>query len=293
VSILTSMDEYKFWHDEKLTRSITNIDECLVDIFNPDRLTSSEKDKVLQLCTVNNFALFQLQNIDSFTNDSITNISAQFGLTNSDDHLYAPKSGLSRITQSKNEEQATFIPYTSKAISWHTDGYYNPTSKRIRAFTLFCVNKAASGGSNAWIDPQIVYLLLRENNPDVARALTHSNAMTIPTHEVNGSIRRPKSTGPIFFIDKVTKKLSMRYTQRKKNILFLNSIELKQAVEYLDKLLDSDSAHHFKLLFEPGQGIICNNVIHNREQFSDDPSRPRLLLRGRYYNQTGTLQSEN
>jgi hypothetical protein len=30
------------------------------------------------------------------------------------------------------------------------------------------------------------------------------------------------------------------------------------------------------------QGLICNNVLHNRSAFVDDPEHPRLLLRGRY-----------
>jgi hypothetical protein len=30
-------------------------------------------------------------------------------------------------------------------------------------------------------------------------------------------------------------------------------------------------------------GVICNNVLHARTAFRDDPSRPRLLYRARYY----------
>jgi hypothetical protein len=29
-------------------------------------------------------------------------------------------------------------------------------------------------------------------------------------------------------------------------------------------------------------GLLCNNVLHDRSAFSDDPSRPRLLYRARY-----------
>ena len=36
---------------------------------------------------------------------------------------------------------------------------------------------------------------------------------------------------------------------------------------------------------QAGEGLICNNVLHNRTQFtdSDDPALKRLLYRGRYY----------
>jgi hypothetical protein len=29
-------------------------------------------------------------------------------------------------------------------------------------------------------------------------------------------------------------------------------------------------------------GLVCNNVLHDRTGFDDDPSRPRLLYRARY-----------
>jgi hypothetical protein len=30
-------------------------------------------------------------------------------------------------------------------------------------------------------------------------------------------------------------------------------------------------------------GILCNNVLHDRTGFTDDPARPRLLYRARYH----------
>jgi len=33
------------------------------------------------------------------------------------------------------------------------------------------------------------------------------------------------------------------------------------------------------------QGIVCNNVIHKRSGFVEDKGNPRLLLRGRYFDQ--------
>jgi hypothetical protein len=130
----------------------------------------------------------------------------------------------------------------------------------------------------------MIYLLLREDNPDVVKALIHPEAMSIPEHRVDGEVRRKTSTGPIFFIDELSKKLSLRYTQRKKNIEFLDSLEIKQAVEHLDVLLSTTTDYHFKRLMQTGQGMLCNNVLHKRNAFTDDKDNPRLLLRGRYFN---------
>ncbi|VVM26098.1 hypothetical protein BSPWISOXPB_5465 [uncultured Gammaproteobacteria bacterium] len=92
----------------------------------------------------------------------------------------------------------------------------------------------------------MVYLLLRENNVDVVKALTHPQAMSIPEHEVDGQVRRAKSTGAIFLIDEPSAELYMRYTQRKKNIEFLDSSEVKQAMTLLDDLLKIPTPHHFE-----------------------------------------------
>ncbi len=285
-NILTDSEQYCYWRDEKLAAAATELSACLIEIKNPLVLSKVEKNKIQQSCQQNNFALFHIEARDDYEN-AIVNINTQFGLKDYDRHLFVKNQGLAYITQSNNKDQSEFIPYTNKGLGWHTDGYYNPIEQRIRAFSLFCVRPGASGGANQWIDSQMVYLLLRENNPDIAKALTHPQTMVIPEHRVNNEVRRPTSTGPVFFIDEVSGALSMRYTQRKTNIAFLDSIEIRRAVESLDKLLNGTSSYHFAHLMSAGQGLLCNNIVHKRSTFTDDADQPRLLLRGRYFNRIG------
>ena len=281
--LLNNPDAYQYWRDEKLANSTTKLENCLLEINNPFALNAAQKNKIKSLCQHNNFALFSLQTQDNYPN-AIVAINQQLGLKDFDQHLYIKNQGLAHITQSDDKQQGEFIPYSNKKLSWHTDGYYNSPQQLIRAFSLFCVNPASSGGENQWIDPQMVYLLLRENNPDIVKALTHPQAMTIPEHQIDGKLRRAVSVGPIFFIDEKTSTLSMRYTQRRKNIEFFNSVEITQAVQHLDRLLKSKTAYHFECLLQRGQGLLCNNVLHKRSRFSDNKNNSRLLLRGRYFN---------
>lgn len=283
MSILDNDDDYKYWRDNKLSHLKTQISDCFIQIDNPIDLKKTEKNQIKQLCETMGFALFQTPKQDN-NQKSIVEMNRQLGLVDFDQHLYVKDQGLAHITQSSDKEILEFIPYTSKAIGWHTDGYYNSVAKRIRAFSLFCVRPALEGGINEWIDPQMVYLMIREKDPDVTKALTHPKAMTIPEHKIDGQTRRKESLGPIFFIDELTKALYMRYTQRKKNIDFFDSVEIKQAVQYLDKTLGQQSEFHFQYLMQPNQGILCNNVLHKRSEFVDNPKKPRLLLRGRYFN---------
>ncbi|KAA0444685.1 MAG: TauD/TfdA family dioxygenase [Candidatus Thioglobus sp.] len=276
------LDNYQFWRDEKLANAAGSLEECLVEVANPQKLTAAEAGKIKQLCADNNFALFTIPPQSDYPR-AIIDFNQQFDLTNQDQHLYLQNDGLAHITQSSERGQSEFIPYTDRAIGWHTDGYYNAPSQRIRAFSLFCVTPAASGGISQWIDPQMAYILLREKNADAADALANPQALGVPEHIVDGIVRRAASVGPIFFIDEQTRQLSMRYTQRKRYILPY-SAEVGQAVEVLDDILQSKNPQRFEYRLDANQGIICNNVIHNRSTFTDDLSRPRLLLRGRYGN---------
>jgi alpha-ketoglutarate-dependent taurine dioxygenase len=283
MSILNNLDEYKRWRDGKLANASTKIESYLIEISNPFELACSEKDRIKILCQQNNFALFNIEQQNNYP-QAIIAINKQLGLTDYDPHLYAQDQGLAHITQSVKKDQTEFIPYTDKAIGWHTDGYYNTIAQRIRAFSLFCVTPANRGGENQWIDQKMVYLQLRESNPDVAKALTHIHAMSIPEHVVNGVVRRKTSIGAIFFIDEPSSQLYMRYTQRKKNIKFLDSQEVKQAVTVLDAHLSVTTEYHFSHTMTANQGILCNNILHKRSGFIDNPLNPRLLLRGRYFN---------
>ncbi|WP_369176904.1 TauD/TfdA family dioxygenase [Candidatus Thiodubiliella endoseptemdiera] len=277
-NVLTNLSDYQFWRDEKLAKAASKLDPCIVDIHNPLTLTTAEKSKIQSLCQQNNFALIQTQTQADYSH-AIVHLNQQLGLKAYDRHLFVNNDTLAHITPTSNPQQGEFIPYTNKAIGWHTDGYYNPPEQRIRSFSLFCVNPASSGGENSWLDNEILYILLRQQSPEAAALLTRTNAMTIPAHSEKGKILRPESTGAIFMQD--NKRLYLRYTQRKKNVQFAD--EVRAAVALLDEILAQGSPYHFQHLITQNQGIICNNVIHKRSGFVDDERSPRLLLRGRYF----------
>ena len=57
----------------------------------------------------------------------------------------------------------------------------------------------------------------------------------------------------------------------------------RQALSLLGDLLSSDSDHILNMRLKPGEGLICNNVLHNRSGFSDSQAHTRIMLRARYY----------
>jgi alpha-ketoglutarate-dependent taurine dioxygenase len=77
----------------------------------------------------------------------------------------------------------------------------------------------------------------------------------------------------------------MRYTARTRSIAWKDDRNTRMAVGFLTELLAGESDFLFRYRLQPGEGIICNNILHKREAFTDDLAggRTRLLYRARYY----------
>jgi alpha-ketoglutarate-dependent taurine dioxygenase len=179
-------------------------------------------------------------------------------------------------------DRGNFIPYTNRPLKWHTDGYYHPQQQRIRAMLLHCVRPATSGGVNALLDHELVYIALRDASPRWLQALMAADAMTIPAREDEVGIARPAQSGPVFSVDPHDGALHMRYTARTRSIAWKDDAATLKAVAFLERLLADDNPDVIRLRLDAGMGIVANNVLHDRSAFVDDPSRPRLIYRARY-----------
>jgi hypothetical protein len=74
----------------------------------------------------------------------------------------------------------------------------------------------------------------------------------------------------------------MRYSARKRNIVWRDTEDTASAVSMINDLLAEDDKV-LKVELKAGQGIICNNVLHNRSGFTDSDEQKRLMYRARYY----------
>ncbi|MFA6443625.1 MAG: TauD/TfdA family dioxygenase, partial [Sterolibacterium sp.] len=209
-------------------------------------------------------------------------LGEQLGLIHLDKHYLADDEGISALTVAEGGTHADFIPYTNRTIKWHTDGYYNPPERTVRGMLLHCVRPALDGGDNQLLDHEIAYILLRDNDPELVRALSAADAMTIPARvEADGEARAAQS-GPVFSVDGGGS-LHMRYTARRISILWKNDDTTRAAVAALEDILARGTPWTLRGRLEAGMGLICNNVLHDRSAFRDEANRQRLLYRARYY----------
>ncbi len=75
----------------------------------------------------------------------------------------------------------------------------------------------------------------------------------------------------------------MRYTQRKTYIQWQQDTLTQEALSLLGDLLNSNTDSILRLRLNRGDGLICNNVLHNRSAFTDSAESPRVMYRARYY----------
>ena len=262
---------YRDWRDWKLFCLPARTE--VIDLRDPKNLAPPEREALIASCAHTNMAVYKSSLTDEDKNIPRL-LGQQLGLENLERDI-------SSITPG-GDALGEFIPYTDRAIGWHTDGYYNPCSRRIRAMTLHCVRAALEGGESALLDHELAYIQLRDEDPAHVRALSAPDALTIPPRLEGETVARPAETGPVFSVDEPEGVLHMRYTARGVNIAWKDDAATPAARDALDRILAS-SAYVLRLRLEPGMGMVCNNVLHARTAFRNAPGHRRLLYRARYY----------
>lgn len=277
---LEDTDAYRRWRDWKLEHAVSVAERLTVRLASPRALRTAEKKQIIDLCSTNNMAIYSLVEPDR-DKALVHTLGEQLGLVQLDTNLRADEDSVTSLEvrpQSGNQ----YIPYTDKPLSWHTDGYYNSAAQQVRGIIMHCVQPAAAGGENAMLDPELLYIRLRDENPAYIAALMHSEAMTIPANIQDGIELRGAQSGPVFSVDPVSGCLHMRYSARQRNIEWRNDATTQAAAQRISTLLaEGDRVVRHRLA--AGQGIICNNVLHNRSGFEDSEQQHRLVYRARYY----------
>jgi len=280
---LDNQSAFLRWRDHKLARAITDTSELIVEIKDPRALTAAEHAALLDRCRRSNMVVYATSAADADEN-MVRQFGLQFGLNSLDANWLAGEQGITRITVcAEDGQRQAYIPYTDRAIKWHTDGYYNPAEQQVRGMILHCVQSAGQGGENRLMDHEIAYLMLRDSNVDFIRALSAPDAMTIPERTDEQGVARAAQAGPVFSTDPVSGTLHMRYTARTRSIEWKQDATTLAAVAALEQLLASDLPHILRTRLEPGMGLLCNNVLHDRAAFDDNDTAPRLLFRARYH----------
>lgn len=308
---------YRRWRADKLARARRWAAQSPVDIADPAQLTAAELAALRARVEAVNFALYRVAGAAAAVDHAaLKRLCRQVGLTRLATNPFSAPSGISEIcvvdgaagdatvaggtvatdnagattgtvapaatTVAPANPAARYIPYTDRALGWHTDGYYHPPQRRIRAFALHTLRAAPSGGENRLLDHEILYLLLRDRDPALAAGLFAADALTIPPGLGAGGGARAAQTGPVFWF--AAGRLQMRLTLRPRHAQWKASTRAA-AADIKAILDDPESPFVTTRRLRAGEGILCNNIPHNRAAFTRPPAgQPgRLTLRARFY----------
>ncbi len=230
-----------------------------------------------------NFALYKLDGEVGDHLAALKNIGSQMGLQELDKNLCAREDRVTKLTVQETGRANHYIPYSNKAIGWHTDGYYNPFNQRVQAMVLHCEQPAEQGGENQLVDQDMAYIHLRNQDVRYVEALSRPQVMCIPENVEDGVLVRPQTCSAVF-VQEQDHALAMRYSKRKHNIIWADDALTQEALACLVEFLESDSPYHVRYRLNAGEGVINNNVLHTRSSFTDSADSKRVFYRARYYN---------
>lgn len=270
---------YRAWRAHKLADYPRSIEALRVRVQCLAAPSSTELAAIGARIAQCNMALIDCGDPDQVEADSLLRLGAPLGLRRTDHHLRADAQAVSTIRVARAGRASELIPYTNRPLNWHTDGYYNPPRRAVRAWLLFCRQDAVQGGENALLDHEIAYLRLRDQDPELIRALLDPQTLGLPANEEAGADRREATFGPVFSWPQGA--LEMRYTARARHAIWQPTPAVTAAREALARLFSGDEGCIFRHKLRPGEGYVTNNVLHNRSGFDADGAE-RTLLRVRY-----------
>lgn len=255
--------------------------DLMVEIADPQRLSRNERAAIFDNCRRANLSLYRLP-AGGEDRDLLARLWRQLGLR---DLVVNPCAGEDGMTRIEFVPAARYIPYTRRALNWHTDGYYYPARDTVRGVAMHCARPARRGGGHRYFDPETAWALLHAENPQYTEALSHPATLTIPANLEDGA-QRAACSRPVFARNAATGHLHMCWTERARNIRWRDDPLTQAALASLRAILN-DSGRHIACALAAGEGVVCNNVLHRRDAFEDDPAQPRLLYRGRYRDRVG------
>lgn len=274
---LSSDEDYLKWRDEKLAAYPNNVGELVVELAEMTAVRPAEKTRILETVERANMCVFTAGSAELEMN-SLLALGRQLGVTRTDKSARHAQSD--ELTDSGILNRA--IPFSTRHCNWHTDATYYGSDNTIEALFLLCKRPAVEGGGNKVLDPEVLYIHLREQDPGALEVLMNENCFNY-RNPATGEVD-PHRGGKVFWTN-ADGHLCHRFSFRKTDMAWSEESDVAAAREALESLISDESAPVIEGRLESGMGLISNNVLHTRERLvdSDDAAKKRLLFRARFY----------
>ena len=167
---LGSNEDYLKWRDEKLAAYPKNIGELVVELGDMSALTPAEKARILETVERANMCVYTAGSAE-LGMSSLLALGKQLGVSHTDKSARHAQSD--ELTDSGILNRA--IPFSTRHCNWHTDATYYGSDNTIQALFLLCKRPAVEGGSNKVLDHEMLYIQLRDKDPDALEVLMNKD----------------------------------------------------------------------------------------------------------------------
>ena len=117
---------YARWREARLSMQPQRVDDLIVEVADPRCLSADERIAMLDRCARANMVVYRSQ-VTLEDKSLPLRLGAQLGLTRLDANWLSDDEGISHLQVRPGIAAGQdYIPYTSRPLGWHTDGYYNP-----------------------------------------------------------------------------------------------------------------------------------------------------------------------
>lgn len=278
-------NKYQAWkHQRLLLQDKSQSANAEPILISSSLKCAADHDALRAICTNvkdHGYGWYQWTECPADISNAVAHLNARLSLTGNDRGVVQNDSGLSLLEDKSGTDQGRYVPYTARAMGWHTDGYYNDPAETLRSFTLHCINPAAAGGALSLLDYELILIALYDTEPDLVELLCDPQSMMLPANKDDLGHNRPDRHAPVFY-QHADGTLGVRFTTRTKNINWRTG-DTRCAAERMATLIADSVQWQRTIRLDSGQGIITRNTLHCREAFANAPPLPsRQMLRGRY-----------
>ena len=121
---------YARWRDARLAAYQGGDFFPVVELADPGRPSAVEMARLKDVLGHYNMVLYASEptSLEKAKLD-LRSLGSRLGLERLDANLCADEDAITPLAVSEGSKRRRYIPYTNRSISWHTDGYYNPTDR--------------------------------------------------------------------------------------------------------------------------------------------------------------------
>jgi len=200
-------------------------------------------------------------------------VGRAFGLSRLD-HNRAPTRTPSLRCRSATTPGTPATSLLQPAIAWHTDGYYNARTGRSTVCCCTACGRPSRAGEPAARPRDRLHPAARPR-PGARRGADAGRRHDHPGERFGRPDPARVHARP--GLRRARRPLHMRYTARKRNVIWRDDPQTQAAVRALEEVLGGDEPLAFEATLQGGWGLLSNNVLHTRSGF-EEGSR-RLLYR--------------